>query len=1195
MIKKWIVILGLLVAGNSYTMSNFFSSSPQPAIPFLSTIELCKKQLADLEQQTTNIKHHSTNDELFINKKIAGIETDISLTQQSITSANGNDLENSNKKLTLLNNRKQQLKQTLELWKEILAVLEQHRSHLDTVMNYHREQETTPSSLKPIYSWKEYKQYQMDTTEIAAKLDSSKEKRKALQKQQQALTETIVSWQKQLGSKQQEQKNILGQIRMRSGVTTPKVSHLIKWDADVLDQEVAGLIEKINHSKLSLQKNDLELRLLAEIIVYQQHKLTDAKDLLINIEARLLLDFNDVDCARKEWMDEAQKTLMFKEMLDKERIPVKDERDKYAASHQRAQEKLGKLKPSTQGKVEDYLARSQELLLSAQCGMFEKELNVLDAKRDLADLLAQEKEVLYRMVELHFILRKSPESVDAQQANFKNKHDLALNVLRTYNDKRKEAINASMETTRALDKIKVTLEELKDKRTVVFAGKESHYHEILQRYEKTQSFLFQQLLFGQNYLAVNSELITQQEKIVHSYDLIINDLDVRKKTHSIWKRSYKAISPESLKRSFFEAAIFFKTLFWSTPAHLGPHAVISRLQGFTVRDYVLLLLFILFFACSFIALRLALRLARRYVSRIIAVDHNKPHFMYVNIAMALIAFALDYYWILFTWFFFFLHVSFNFKFVFATLAPFIGHAYYNAFFCLMSVPILVYLAHGMLERFAQLNKEMSYLFFAEKFQNKLLILLSSFCYATAILIPLRASFLCFGASPSSDFAVVILAAYSLILLIVFLLFFTKEDVLKMIPSNGNFFMMLKRKIDKDYYPVFFFVMGLFILCNPYIGYTNLAWFLAFAVPLSVSLFYVLLAVHAYIRTYAVFLFMREDDEDLVDKFEHAKAFYGMFVIFSFLLLGFIAFTILSSIWGLGYTPYDIWHLLSDEWVIPLGSSRKIGFVEFLIVSIFVAAGLVISSTLDKFVLNKLFDILRTEPGTQNMISRILHYVLVFIAILLGVNAIHLSDLTFWLVSPLFLGLGFSLRDVGADFIGGLFILLERPIEIGNYVQINGDAKVEGTVHKISARTTTVINSKNHSFIVPNKDIMNKTITNWGHGRFAVGFEVHVHVDHRADPEVVKKVLQSVIQANPTVLRVPGVVVRLENFEDNGFYFLTRAFVSARRVKEQWEIAAALRMEICKAFRDQGISLSRPEYAITFGDGKAKALDITFEK
>jgi small-conductance mechanosensitive channel len=74
-------------------------------------------------------------------------------------------------------------------------------------------------------------------------------------------------------------------------------------------------------------------------------------------------------------------------------------------------------------------------------------------------------------------------------------------------------------------------------------------------------------------------------------------------------------------------------------------------------------------------------------------------------------------------------------------------------------------------------------------------------------------------------------------------------------------------------------------------------------------------------------------------------------------------------------------------------------------------------------------------------------------------------------------------------------------------------------------------------------------------------------------------------------------VRLEAFEENALYFLTRAFISARRVKDQWEIAAQMRMEILKAFKEHQIKLALPQRvlsATTDGQGNGEgSLTVRF--
>jgi small-conductance mechanosensitive channel len=251
------------------------------------------------------------------------------------------------------------------------------------------------------------------------------------------------------------------------------------------------------------------------------------------------------------------------------------------------------------------------------------------------------------------------------------------------------------------------------------------------------------------------------------------------------------------------------------------------------------------------------------------------------------------------------------------------------------------------------------------------------------------------------------------------------------------------------------------------------------------------------------------------------------------------------------------------------------------------------------VLNKLFDILRMETGTQNTISKILHYVIISISCLLGFLSIHLAQFIFLVGGLLGIGLGFALKDVVADFVAGFFVLIERPIEIGNYIRIDD---VEGTVHKISARTTTIVNSRNFAIFVPNKDLLSKQITNWSHRKFAIGFEIYIRVTHESDPELVRKIILETLQSHPTVLKLPACICRLEEIEADALYFMSRAFISTQRLKESWMVAADLRVKLVKAFKENGIKFAKPQRVVYINEQtnetrveEKKPLGIKFDK
>jgi len=117
-------------------------------------------------------------------------------------------------------------------------------------------------------------------------------------------------------------------------------------------------------------------------------------------------------------------------------------------------------------------------------------------------------------------------------------------------------------------------------------------------------------------------------------------------------------------------------------------------------------------------------------------------------------------------------------------------------------------------------------------------------------------------------------------------------------------------------------------------------------------------------------------------------------------------------------------------VIPFGvDNNKLGVVQFLTLATFVISGFLTSSLLDKFVLNKLFEILRTETGTQNTISKILHYVIISISCLLGFLSIHLEQFIFLVGGLLGIGLGFALKDVVTDFVAGFFVLMSVQLKL----------------------------------------------------------------------------------------------------------------------------------------------------------------------
>ena len=108
------------------------------------------------------------------------------------------------------------------------------------------------------------------------------------------------------------------------------------------------------------------------------------------------------------------------------------------------------------------------------------------------------------------------------------------------------------------------------------------------------------------------------------------------------------------------------------------------------------------------------------------------------------------------------------------------------------------------------------------------------------------------------------------------------------------------------------------------------------------------------------------------------------------------------------------------------------------------------------------------------------------------------------------------------------------------------------------------------------------------------------VAYGEDPVAVRAILKEVVEGDPRILRVPRVIYRLNNFSENGMEFLVRAFISARRVREQWDISSDLRLGLFTKLVEQGIKIAYPHRVLHLsgeeGNTKAlqKAISISFD-
>src|SRR5712691_1185546 len=275
--------------------------------------------------------------------------------------------------------------------------------------------------------------------------------------------------------------------------------------------------------------------------------------------------------------------------------------------------------------------------------------------------------------------------------------------------------------------------------------------------------------------------------------------------------------------------------------------------------------------------------------------------------------------------------------------------------------------------------------------------------------------------------------------------------------------------------------------------------------------------------------------------------------------------------------------------IPLAWNDPIPGVSLSLIQIFLLIALLIavfwfSSRTKRFLFNRFLVNSGLDRSLQYAIAQIVSnlVLVVGIFIVLENTGIHLGALTVF-AGAVGVGVGFGLQNIASNFISGLVILAERPITIGDRVEVAG---ITGQVQQIRARSTVILTNDNITMIVPNTKFIDSPVTNWTYGDPRVRFRIPVGVAYGSDIGKVREALLAAGRENPNTLKEPGPSVFLEKFGDNSIDFelvVWSSEMSARPSRYRSDLNFAIEHK----FREAGIELPFPQRDLHIRSGVLK--------
>lgn len=269
-------------------------------------------------------------------------------------------------------------------------------------------------------------------------------------------------------------------------------------------------------------------------------------------------------------------------------------------------------------------------------------------------------------------------------------------------------------------------------------------------------------------------------------------------------------------------------------------------------------------------------------------------------------------------------------------------------------------------------------------------------------------------------------------------------------------------------------------------------------------------------------------------------------------------------------------IAGDLWNFQIITVDKnaITFGTLFVGSVCLFVGVYFSDFLSRKLTRKFFNRFVFEKGARATLESLVFYgfIIFFALFALRIANIPLTIFTI-LGSVVAIGVGFGSQNVVSNFISGIILMMERPVKVGDFIEVDG---IFGEVEHIGIRSTNVLAFGNRHIIVPNSSFLDKNVYNWTRMNNRVRIIVKVGVAYGSPVEKVKELLLVAAQEEPGVLKDSNPEVFFTDFGDNSLNFELAFWILMRSLGEKREIESNLRFRINNLFEKNQIVIAFPQ-------------------
>jgi small-conductance mechanosensitive channel len=260
-------------------------------------------------------------------------------------------------------------------------------------------------------------------------------------------------------------------------------------------------------------------------------------------------------------------------------------------------------------------------------------------------------------------------------------------------------------------------------------------------------------------------------------------------------------------------------------------------------------------------------------------------------------------------------------------------------------------------------------------------------------------------------------------------------------------------------------------------------------------------------------------------------------------------------------------------LIQLGSGQTVVVGQIVLVLVILVVGYLASKLVERLIERRLAKTSVTADAAYAL-KRISFYALLVTVAMLALSLLRIPLTAFAFVSgAIAIGVGFGAQNIINNFISGWILMFERPVRIGDFIELDDQ---KGVVETIGNRSTRIRRTDGVHILVPNSQLLERKVVNWTLVDFDIRSIVRVGVAYGSPTKLVSELMLQAMHEIPLIKKKPEPQIIFDDFGDNSLIFDAYFWSEVRAERDQRILRSTVRFRIDELFREHGIVISFPQ-------------------